>query len=147
MKKAIIVDLDGTLALSQGRDFYDASECETDLPNESLVEIMKRISYDSDSFDFNSEELFIIICSGRFDTYKPQTERWLAKHNIKYDELYMRKARDMRSDQIVKQEILFEQILPNDYEVFCVFDDRPKVCDMWRAHGFTVFNCGDGKEF
>lgn len=147
MKKAIIVDLDGTLAFSQGRDIYDASKCESDLLNEPLAEIMKRISYDSDSFDFTTEKLYIILCSGRFDTYKPETERWLKKYNIQYDELLMRKEGDYRADQIVKQEILFEEILPNDYEIFCVFDDRPKVCDMWRAHDFPVFNCGDGQEF
>ena len=133
MKKAIIVDLDGTLAFPQGRDFYDASECEKDLLNEPLAVILKAILADTG--------LSVILCSGRFDTYKAQTEKWLIKHNIEYDELYMRKAGDYRSDQVVKQEILFEQILPNDYEIFCVFDDRLRVNQMWVAHGYYVFNC------
>lgn len=134
--KAIIVDLDGTLAIHDGRSPYDAAKCETDLPNDKLVKII----------DSMSEDHKIILLSGRHDTYKPHTLRWLTKHNIIFDKLIMRKAGDDRKDDIIKQE-LFEEHIKDKYYVTALFDDRMRCVRLWKSMGLFVCNVGDSIEF
>ena len=45
-----------------------------------------------------------------------QTERWLVRHEITYDALYMRRAGDRRKDTIVKREI-YEGHIASAYTV------------------------------
>jgi len=65
------------------------------------------------------------------DSSQPQTERWLAKHNVPYDMLIMRKHTDTRKDSIIKKEI-FDEHIKGKYFVRFVLDDRNQVVDMWR---------------
>ena len=71
---AIICDLDGTLALLNGRSPYDASTCENDELNTLVRDVW-------DSFDLN--EHVKILVSGRSDKHREQTERWLKNNFIK----------------------------------------------------------------
>ena len=85
----------------------------------------------------------IILVSGRFDTHRKETERWLEKHKIKYHKLFMRHADDRRNDSIIKKEIYEKEIKPN-YEVEMVIDDRNRVVAMWRAVGLTCLQVAEG---
>ncbi len=125
-KKCIICDLDGTLALLKGRSPYDASTAMEDMLNEPIANILS--VYDNQ----NMFEIDLILLTGRYDTYRPQTEQWLKKHGItNYKELYMRSAKDKRQDTIYKKEI-YEIHLKNNYDVLFVLEDRNQVVDMWR---------------
>ena len=55
----------------------------------------------------------------------------------------MRKAGDHRNDAIIKSEIADE--IEKEYNIFCVFDDRKRVVDMWIERGIFVFDVGQGK--
>mgnify|MGYP003433581663 FL=1 len=55
----------------------------------------------------------------------------------------MRQFKDMRSDDIVKEE-MYNTHIKDKYEVIGVFDDRLKVCRMWYKLGLFVFNCNQG---
>jgi predicted kinase len=132
----VIIDLDGTLSLLNGRNPYDASTCEDDLLNEPVYELYK--SY------YPSKK--IVLVSGRKDTWKDQTISWLDKHNIRYDALYMRAELDQRKDSVVKQEI-YEAYIKNVYNVHAVIDDRPQVLRMWRDNGLFTINVGHGVNF
>lgn len=138
LPKAFIFDVDGTLALLNGRNPYDASTCEQDLCNYPVASINTVIA------DINAEshnkDYYIFILSGREDTYKSETERWLEAHDICYDQLLMRKEGDSRSDDVVKLE-LYEEHIKGKYAVIGVFDDRPKVRRMWIKEGLFVFSC------
>lgn len=140
--KAIICDLDGTLALFQNvRGPYDTKDCEKDEPNVPIVKLLEMLIRNA-----IKDELTIILVSGRMDEHKEATKRWLAKYEIPYDALYMRKSGDKRSDPIVKRE-LFENNIKDKYDVWFVLDDRPRVVRMWRHElGLTVFQLND-KEF
>jgi predicted kinase len=129
LPKAIICDLDGTLAIIANRSPYDASECEKDLLNEAVAHIIMMSHQAGDK---------IILFSGRTDDYKLQTERWLAKHNIPYDILAMRVAKDMRKDSVVKLEMV-EKYITGQYYIRFTLDDRNQVVDMWRQQ--CGFNC------
>lgn len=137
---AIICDLDGTLALHNGRSPYDEEKCDQDLINEPILEILRCASAKSE----------IIFVSGRHDTVREQTLKWLDIANRscsgigKYS-LLMRKAIDNRNDAIVKREIFMEHI-NGKYFVEFVLDDRDRVVDMWRKDlGLTCLqvNYGD----
>jgi hypothetical protein len=62
----------------------------------------------------------------------------------KAEALLMRGEGDYRSDVIVKREML-HYIQAQGYEVRLVVDDRPSVCDMWRAEGLTVLQHDSGE--
>lgn len=143
-KKAIIVDLDGTLANITHRRHFVENKKKKDwksfnshiLKDELNVwcrEIMNRMKTDHS----------IIIVSGRTDALKADTMAWLERHQVHYDYLHMRKEKDHRDDRIVKKEI-YEQFIKPDYQVLFVLDDRSKVVAMWREEGLVCLQCDCG---
>ena len=131
--KAIIVDIDGTIALMRGRGPYDTAKCMTDVPNEPVVDIVK-------TFD---QEHVIILVSGREDKFRSITEDWLKSYEIPYDHLFMRPTGDVRNDAIVKAEI-FDAHIRTEFNVKFVLDDRDRVVKMWRDLGLTCLQCAYG---
>lgn len=122
LPKAIICDLDGTLAIIGDRSPFDGSKCEFDLPNTPIVNMVKQ---------YKSIGYKILLLSGRNGQYKPETIRWLEKYDVEYDALWMRADKDMRKDSVMKKE-LFEKNIENQYNVEFVLDDRDQVVDLWR---------------
>ena len=136
--KTIICDLDGTLALMNGRDPFDASSCENDLLNVPVHTILK--TFQNQNNQYNT----IVFVSGRSDKYRAETERWLEKvAKFTHFMLFMRKEGDFRKDSIVKLEI-FNKHIRNDYDVSFVLDDRNQVVEMWRSLGLTCMQVADG---
>jgi len=136
LPKAIICDLDGTLALMNGRNPFDASSCEKDLLNKPVAAIVKK---------YKEMGFSILLLSGRQATYMEETKRWLANYEITYDKLIMRDGKDSRKDSIVKREF-FDSEIKDKYFVEFVLDDRNQVVDMWRKDlGLTCLqvNYGD----
>ncbi|RUT69288.1 polynucleotide kinase [Flavobacterium cupreum] len=122
LPKAIICDLDGTLALMNGRNPFDASKCDEDEINNPVANVLrnyKKLGYQ------------ILLVSGREDRYKAPTLRFLEKHEIEYDDLIMRKTQDNRKDSIIKTEI-YHEFIKDKYFVEFVLDDRNQVVDTWR---------------
>lgn len=132
---AIICDLDGTLALLNGRNPYDASLCEEDLVNNPIADIVNRY--------YSSGDYTVILVSGRSEEHRPQTERWLTQQAIQYDFLYMRASGDNRKDSLVKHEI-YQQHIEGQYNINFVLDDRMSVVALWRSLGLTVLQVADG---
>ena len=135
---ALIVDLDGTLALhTSGRSPYDLSRVGEDSACEQVAEMVHAVHMEYD--------VKIIYLSGREETARKDTVAWIGR-NVGYDqdtyELHMRKAGDGRKDTIVKRE-LFDEHVRHNYNVRAVIDDRPSVCRMWRELGLFTFQVGD----
>jgi predicted kinase len=122
LPKAIICDLDGTLALMNGRNPFDASRCDEDVLNNPVANVL--INYKNLGYK-------IILLSGREDKFEAPTLRFLENHKIEFDVLLMRKTADNRKDSIIKKEIFDAEIREN-YFVEFVLDDRNQVVDMWR---------------
>lgn len=59
------------------------------------------------------------------------------------DHIFMRAEEDFRHDTIVKKE-LYERHIEPFYNVFCVFDDRTTVVDMWRSLGLVCLAVSNG---
>lgn len=132
---AILVDLDGTVAIMGRRSPYDASLVHLDTPNAPVIQAVRAM---------HAAGHTIVFCSGRTDDYRHLTERWLAEHvGVPYAALHMRKAGDTRRDAVVKREI-FENEIRQRWRVVAVFDDRNQVVRMWRELGLTVFQVAEG---
>jgi len=139
--EAVLCDLDGTLALMNGRSPYDASTCDQDLPNVPVIETV---------LAHHLRGRKIIFCSGREDKFKAQTINFIEKYCIDPNtkqpipyELHMRKEGDFRKDAIIKQEI-YEANIKGKYNVLMVLDDRDQVVTYWRSIGLVCFQVAPG---
>lgn len=135
---AIIVDIDGTLALNtSGRPFFGKG-CEEGYLKDICVESVANIAR---SYPHN-----VIIVSGRENTElgKYNTVSWLSAHFIYYTHLYMRSEKDYRPDEVIKQEIFYKYI-KDKYYVDYIIDDRDKVVKMWRNLGLLCLQPWDNK--
>ena len=137
---AYIFDIDGTLALMNGRGPYDYSKVHTDLPNVSVRDLLLRTS---ENFDRPK----VIIMSGRDDNCREETMEWLDRvifFDMPEYELFMRKTGDKRPDWIVKHE-LFQEHVAGKYFIEGVFDDRDSVVYLWRNQlKLPTFQVADG---
>lgn len=66
-----------------------------------------------------------------------EMRRWIAKHDLPIDHLFMRSGGDTRVDSVLKKEIYETKIAPF-FDVRVVVDDRPQVIEMWRDLGLHV---------
>lgn len=133
--KAILVDIDGTLAHMDGkRGPFEWDKVHLDRVDEEVRFIVNSFIACVDTK--------IIILSGRDGSSYDATKEWLKDHKIYHDYLLMRAAGDMRKDSIIKEEIFWRDIAPI-YNVRFVIDDRPQVCRMWRDLGLKVMQVAD----
>jgi predicted kinase len=133
---AFIFDIDGTVAHMNGRSPYDYSRVSEDLHDEFLLYMAHTL---------RDAGCKIIFVSGRKDSCRDDTIKWLDEHFVGLDyELYMRKADDNRNDSIVKYELFNEHIRDN-WWVGGVFDDRQRVVDMWRKIGLKCYQVAPGQ--
>ena len=127
---AFVFDIDGTLAHMNGRSPYDPTKYHTDTVDESLTWVAESLC----------RSHYVLIFTGRDETYRPQTEAWLRENGVEYDELHMRPAGDIRDDAVVKSEMLDAV----RYRVIGVFDDRDRVVSMWRRRGVPCYQVAEG---
>ena len=149
MKKTVIFDLDGTLALIDKRRaiatkdgkmdwdvFFDRDNIKLDVPNTPVIKMAQMLK--SQGFD-------IVIFSGRSKVSYRTTRQWLIQNDVPFDMLQMRPTDDYHhymKDSDLKQMWL-DTLIDKD-DVFAVFDDRNQVVDMWRKNGLTTFQVADG---
>lgn len=122
LPKAIICDLDGTLALMNHRNPFDASSCDEDELNTPVANTLKV---------FAREGYEILLVSGREDRFREPTIRFLEKHDIPNYKLWMRQSKDFRKDSVIKSEI-YEAEIKGKYFIEIVLDDRDQVVELWR---------------
>ncbi|MEV8022145.1 AAA family ATPase [Streptomyces sp. NPDC086554] len=133
--KAVLVDIDGTVALMAGRSPFDETRVHEDLPNPPVIDVVRAL---------HAADNQIVFLSGRTDGCREATEAWLTEHvKVPYTGPFMRPSGDSRKDSIVKVE-LFDAHVRDAYDVVCVLDDRSQVVQAWRAIGLTVLQVADG---
>ena len=145
-QKIVIFDLDGTLALIDERralaakpngkidwkKFFAPENINLDKPNYPVIT----------AFNAFAEQGFkMVILSGRDAISRTETRQWLKSNGIHPDILWMRPQGSFTPDDILKKAWLDELGAEN---VFCVFDDRDKVVQMWRNNGLTCFQVNYG---
>lgn len=132
---AVMVDVDGTVALLNGRSPYEEAEVIHDLPNRPVIAVVRAL---------HGAGHRIVIMSGRTAGCRAATVGWLNLHlGVPFDGPFMRAEGDIRKDAAVKAE-LFDQYVRDAYDIACVLDDRRQVVDMWRSLGLTVLQVAEG---
>lgn len=122
---AIIVDMDGTLAIMGDRSPYDDHKADIDTLNQPVAALLT-------GYLAANDQTRLIVMSGRDEgRSRWVTLQWLDRHSLVPDKLLMRPAGDTRKDSIVKRE-LYEQHVKGKFFVEFVLDDRDQVVRMWR---------------
>ena len=125
---AVMCDLDGTLALHQGRDPFDWASIPEDAIDPRLEHILK---------DYCCQGVAIIFVTGRPERARAATEKWLFDHDLYSYKLYMRADNDFSHGDDYKRKVYNERI-KGDYNVYCVFEDSNKCVKMWREEGLLT---------
>jgi predicted kinase len=139
LPKAIIVDIDGTIALMKDRGPFEWKKVGNDLVNKPVVDFVENFAYQ----DRDSGSCEIILVSGRDSSCREETTDWLLVNNILYDSLFMRPEGDYRKDVEIKKEI-YENHIKDEYNVVAVFDDRNQTVKGWRELGLLTFQVAEG---
>ena len=124
---AVIFDIDNTILYHTNRNPFNWS----DLSGDTLIQGMDHLI---DMFNFY--DYYVIIITGRPELVRPQTEEWLTKNGVIYDELIM-KPEQFEKGFIFKQREL-TQILKK-YDVKFAFDDDNKCANMYKENGIIIF--------
>lgn len=142
-QKAVIIDIDGTIAQMTERGVYEFHRVDEDLPK------TKVINWISEKID---RDTFIIFLTGRHKWCYEKTHSWLLR-NFMYLHpgnewiLLMKPDTDFRSSTITKREAFEANIQPY-YDVVFAIDDAKKVITMWKEEcGLTTYRVnGDSIE-
>lgn len=135
LPRAVIVDVDGTLAHMVDRGPFDWDKVGSDALDPRVFDAVNA---------FYGLGYQVILLSGRDGSCRLETEEWLNGHSVPRHELRMRVADDMRPDYVVKRE-LFENHIRGRFYPWLVIDDRDQVVRMWRDElGLTVWQVADG---
>lgn len=134
LASAIIVNIDGTVAIKGPRSPYDYTKVHLDTPNSPVVNLVRRYSKDH----------CILFVSGREDSCRNETVAWLKANDIPMGFLFMRKAGDKRRGSIVKREV-YENEIKGGWNISFVLDDRDQVVEeCWRSLGLPTFQVNEG---
>lgn len=130
--RAIICDIDGTLAIRGDHDIYDYASVHLDTVREAVYRLLLRYhTVNERCGEASGLATRIVLLTGRMDDSRSHTEAWLGANAVPYHELHMRAAGDYRKDSVVKREIYEREIAPR-FDVEVVIDDRDQVVAMWR---------------
>lgn len=133
--RAVLVDIDGTVALMGARSPFDETRVHEDQPNQPVIDVVRALHAAGNR---------VVFLSGRTAGCRAATQKWLAQHvTVPFDGLHMRPVGDSRKDAIVKAE-LFDAHIRDVYDVACVLDDRNQVVRVWRDMGLAVLQVADG---
>ncbi len=133
LPRAIIVDIDGTLADHEGiRGPFEWKRVGEDRCKQFVAELVRRY--------YNTHTVFIF--SGRDEICRLETKDWLSKYVIPYHELHMRPQGNSEKDSIIKRR-LFDHAIAGKYYVDMVIDDRLAVCRQWNEMGLNLLRVGD----
>lgn len=145
-RNIIIVDLDGTLCNSSHRDHlaqqklwdeFNAAAA-NDQPWEDVATLIAAMQPEGYKF---------YGLTGRSQKWHNLTVGWLLNQGIMLDALIMRPEGDFTSDHDLKPKMLeavFGTMESALNRVLFILDDRDKVVEAWRNHGFRCWQVQPG---
>jgi len=140
--RAIICDIDGTLALPGLRNPFDYSCVIDDVPNLPIIGLLNTyIILDRENPEWQQTE--ILLVTGREDVCEQETKLWMEHNGVEYHKLFMRKKGDRRPDYILKNEI-YKKHIKGKYTPLFVLEDRDQAVLFWRSIGLTCLQVAPG---
>ena len=125
-KKAVIVDIDNTLARKKqgfgSRGIYDWHRVGEDDVIEPIAELVRNLY----------ENYVVIILTGRDFSCCEATMQWLDNSNIHYHEIYM-KSGDSYEKTIITKSRHYMKNIQKKYDVQLVIDDDLEVLRWFKA--------------
>jgi len=135
--RALIMDLDGTLAIFEGvRNGLDFSDVTKDKVNEVVKEVL--IMYKK--YDRKRK---IIVISGRPNTKNvyQQSLFWLKKNKIPFDKLFLVDREGLPDAE--NKKFFYQTKIKDKYQIDFVLEDRNSVVKMWREIGLVCFQVAE----
>lgn len=138
MPKAILVDIDGTVARHDHRSPYDYNRLYTDGVH---VHIANLVYY------YSARGYKIIFLSGRPDinNHREETKLWLDDNGIEWDRLYMRPADMLEDNDADVKQFLFDTYIRDNFRVDFMLDDRTRVVQRMRKLHIPVLQVAPGE--
>jgi hypothetical protein len=135
--KAILFDLDGTMAKHVSRSPYDYSRVLTD---EVHPHIRKMVN------GYHESGYVCMGLSGRpdIDNVRRDTEHWLENNDVLFHKLYMRPADQLTENDADVKQFLFDLYIRDNYDVEVMLDDRNRVVRRMRKLGINVLQVAEG---
>ena len=134
-KKAVIFDLDGTLANTTDPNAHHKENHEGfrshALGADAFPKMVDKVRRAKE------KGMDVVILTARSAHYRKDTKHWLNKHGVPHDALFMRGVDDKRKDKVVKEDILKEEVKPN-FKVKKAYDDKDKNVKMFRKEGIKA---------
>lgn len=134
-RKAVIVDLDGTLTDNRPRlhlakegkwdDFH--AEGANDRPNRHVIDVINSLAMTGYQ---------IIIFTGRPENFAKSTIEWLDAFKVTWHFMEMRRVGDYTPNEEMKRK--WHRAYSKDLSIMLAIDDMQKTCDMWRELGVPV---------
>lgn len=133
LTKAIILDIDGTIAMHpDDRSPYDHTQAPYDLPNAALIEMLQNIHIGNPDMKF-------IFVTGRSEKYKLGTFAWLESNFPIPHILHMRPIDDDSTPDFIIKKNIYETKIKDKYFITAVFDDREQAVTQWRELGIPTY--------
>ena len=143
--RVVVVDLDGTLCDHNWRKEHIATKnweayhqgIDRDLPHEDACDLVRMLSV----------TCTVAILTGRPERYRADTVRWLERHVVPFNKLFMRPDHDQAHDCVLKPGMLKAWL--NDWhlsthDVWFAIDDRTSVVQAYRSMGVNCWQVREG---
>lgn len=133
----VLLDLDGTAALHNGRNPYDTTLYHTDGISGNVLDITLGLHHLGYRID---------IMTGRDAKFRSVCEKWARNAGFPYTEMHMRPEGNTERDDKVKLDLFEKFYRKNDLQAvqFCI-DDRDRVVSMYRnVLGLQVMQVAEG---
>lgn len=143
LKKAVVFDLDATLAFNlSGRPYWGegcAEGIKNDVPNEPMLNMFKAY--------LTNPDYQVIVVTGREASQDiiAASKEWFTTRGINVDNVIwnFRPVGSRQKGQDYKLETLNE--ISKEYNIELVIDDSQKIVDCLRENGYTVLQPNEGK--
>lgn len=137
----VIVDIDNTLSFNKKRYelatksdgsidwdiLYDYNNVISDEPNLPMIDIINHLH----------NEYQIYILTSRPRSILDSTLNWLDMYKIKYHFIAMRSKENHYIKDVELKLKMYNDFVNDD--VYCAFDDREDIIDLWKSFGITSF--------
>lgn len=135
--KALLVDIDGTIARHDSRSPYDYTRVLTDGYHEHIVNLVKMYARDG---------YRILLLSGRPDinNVREDTKRWLKNGDVPFDYLFMRPGDMLQDNDADVKQFLFDSYIRDYFDIKFMLDDRNRVVRRMRKLAIPVLQVAEG---